>query len=71
MEEFVQDAIGRGFDCYGISSHAPIDFQTRWSKNQQHIDVYLQDFFRLKEKYQTKISNKNRIVFGIGNRLRC
>lgn len=55
MEEFVQDAIGRGFDCYGISSHAPIDFQTRWSKNQQHIDVYLQDFFRLKEKYQTKI----------------
>ena len=31
MESFIEEAIREGFTSYGVSSHAPLPFLTRWT----------------------------------------
>lgn len=55
MEDFVKSAIAAGFTAYGISSHAPLPFETRWTLSQERVPDYLQEIERLKQKYAGKI----------------
>lgn len=54
-EEFVLAAIMVGFHSYGISSHAPLPFETRWSLTKDRVGAYLQEIERLKKKYAGEI----------------
>lgn len=54
-EEFVKAAIEAGFHSYGISSHSPLPFETRWSLSKKDLDAYLQEIERLKEVYAGQI----------------
>lgn len=54
-EEFVKAAIAAGFHSYGVSSHSPLPFETRWSLRKDRLDDYLQEIERLKEKYASEI----------------
>lgn len=55
MEEFVLAAIEQGFTGYGISSHAPLPFPTRWTMDASQMDEYLAEIGRLKAKYHSRI----------------
>lgn len=51
MEEFVKSAIAAGFTSYGVSSHAPLPFDTRWTLKFCDVPAYLQELNRLKKQY--------------------
>lgn len=51
MEEFVKSAIAAGFTSYGVSSHAPLPFDTRWTLKISDVPAYLDELERLKKKY--------------------
>lgn len=55
MEDFIREAIRQGFVSYGISSHAPLPFSTRWTLEQEDVVRYLQEFDRLKSIYDSQI----------------
>lgn len=55
MEAFVEAAVKEGFIAYGISSHAPLPFQTRWTLDKEAVPAYLEEAGRLKEKYRDRI----------------
>lgn len=55
MEEFVKSAIREGFTSYGISSHAPLPFSTRWTMDAADMPAYLEEFVRVKSLYGTQI----------------
>lgn len=54
-EEFVKAAIAAGFVSYGVSSHAPLPFDTRWTLKKELVPAYLEEIGRLKEKYKESI----------------
>lgn len=51
LEFFIREAVTHGFTAYGISSHAPLAFHTRWTMDMEDTDAYLAEAFALKEKY--------------------
>ena len=55
MEDFVKYAIAKGLKKYGFSSHAPLPFSTFWNMNLDDLPEYQMEFYRLKEKYASKI----------------
>lgn len=55
MEVFVKRAINLGFSSYGVSSHAPLPFPTRWTLEKENVPTYLEELARLKTAYQGKI----------------
>lgn len=55
MEDFVQAAIKGGFTSYGISSHAPLPFSTRWALDRSDVQSYIEEFRRLKSLYHAEI----------------
>lgn len=55
METFVRFAISQGFSSYGFSSHAPLPFTTAWTMEWDMLPIYLDEFRRLKEKYEGQI----------------
>ncbi|MEG1684599.1 MAG: histidinol-phosphatase [Bacteroides sp.] len=55
IEDFVKAAIAQGFTSYGISSHAPLPFETRWTMNRCDMPAYLAEIQRLKHKYSAEI----------------
>ena len=56
MEDFVRAAVERNIKYYGFSSHSPVPFDNDWSMKMEMLDEYRQEFFRLKEKYETEIN---------------
>lgn len=54
-EEFVKSAIEAGFVSYGVSSHAPLSFDTRWTLKKEQVPAYLKEIGELKEKYRNQI----------------
>lgn len=54
-EEFVKSAIAASFTSYGVSSHAPLPFTTRWTLKSEAVGDYLDEIKRLKEKYKDVI----------------
>lgn len=55
MEDFIRFAISEGFTSYGISSHAPLPFATFWTMEWDRMNDYLEEFRRVKEKYEGQI----------------
>lgn len=55
MEDFVKSAIAAGFTSYGVSSHAPLPFETRWTLKAADVPAYLEELARLKSKYAAEI----------------
>lgn len=55
MEEFFRAAIAEGFVSYGVSSHAPLPFDTKWTLDRELVPAYLDEFGLLKEKYKEDI----------------
>lgn len=55
MEDFVKSAIAAGFTSYGVSSHAPLPFDTRWTLRSADVPAYLEELARLKKKYAGEI----------------
>jgi len=55
LETFIQAAISQGFTSYGISSHAPLPFSTRWTLEKEQVTPYLQEANSLKQKYAGEI----------------
>ncbi len=55
MEEFVCEAIRQGFTAYGVSSHAPLPYSTRWTMEKGDVAAYLDEFARLKALYSARI----------------
>lgn len=55
LEDFIKSAIEKGFTSYGISSHAPLPFPTKWTMNKEDVSAYLAEADMLKEKYASQI----------------
>ncbi|MEG1659259.1 MAG: histidinol-phosphatase [Bacteroides sp.] len=55
IEDFVKEAIAQGFTSYGVSSHAPLPFSTRWSMDWEQMPAYLEEINLLKQKYAGQI----------------
>jgi len=55
FEEFVKEAIRQGFYSYGVSSHAPLPFPTRWTMEWEQMEAYLDEFKNLRSKYADEI----------------
>lgn len=55
MEEFVEAAVKAGFVAYGVSSHAPLPFKTRWTLDKEAVPAYLEEIRYLKRKYSDRI----------------
>ncbi|WP_321436768.1 histidinol-phosphatase [uncultured Bacteroides sp.] len=55
MADFVKEAVRQGFTSYGISSHAPLPFPTRWTMEKEDVMSYIEEFKGLKNEYQDKI----------------
>ena len=55
MEAFIRFAISQGFSSYGVSSHAPLPFNTHWTMEWDQMDNYLAEFNHVKDKYKDKI----------------
>lgn len=55
MEEFIKEAVRQGFTSYGVSSHAPLPFSTRWTMAWEQVPAYLEEFAALKKKYASQI----------------
>lgn len=55
IEEFIQTAIELNFTSYGISSHAPLPFSTRWNMEWDRVDDYLKECAEAKEKLGDQI----------------
>ncbi|WP_291858011.1 histidinol-phosphatase [Marinilabilia sp.] len=55
-EEYVLKAIDLGISTLGISSHAPLPFDTGWNMPLKKMPVYLNQLSRLKQKYRDRIN---------------
>ncbi len=55
MEEFIKEAIRQGFSSYGISSHAPLPYNTEWTMDRGQVNAYLSEADRVKKLYGDRI----------------
>jgi len=55
MEDFVAEAVRRGFTSYGVSSHAPLPFDAPWTLRRDRVGEYLAEIERLKGIYAGRI----------------
>jgi len=55
MEDFVKAAVAAGYTSYGVSSHAPLPFATRWTLSAERVEEYLKELERLKIRYADRI----------------
>ena len=54
-EDYILSAIRKNFPAIGISSHAPVHFETLWTMKPGKITQYMETILGLKEKYRGKI----------------
>lgn len=54
-EDYILTAISKGFTAIGISSHAPVCFETDWTMKPEKMDDYMHSVLALKEKYRGKL----------------
>ena len=55
MEAFIRFAISQGFTSYGVSSHAPLPFNTPWTMEWDQMEHYFEEFNQVKHKFQDQI----------------
>lgn len=56
MEDIVKAAIREGFSHFGISSHAPVPFESKVALKKERLEEYKTEFKRLKDKYSSEIN---------------
>jgi histidinol-phosphatase (PHP family) len=54
-EDYIVSAIEKGFSSIGISSHAPVLFETCWTMKPERLQDYIETVLGLKEKYRGRI----------------
>lgn len=54
-ENFVKQAICKGFKSLGFSSHAPLPFSSDWTMPAEKLEEYLTVIAELKDKYKSQI----------------
>lgn len=54
-KEYIEEAIKKGFEVLGFSSHAPIPFENPWTMKEEKVESYLETIRNLKEEYKDKI----------------
>jgi len=52
---YIEEAISKGIDIYGISDHAPMNFDPKYRMSFEQMDSYKKMVFDVKEKYKEKI----------------
>ena len=55
IEEFILAAIQQGYTSYGLTSHAPLPFETKWTMEKENLDAYLKESRELQERYSSEI----------------
>lgn len=55
MQEFAEAAVEAGFSHYGFSPHSPICVPSPCNMPKDSVGDYLDEIYRLREKYQEKI----------------
>jgi histidinol-phosphatase (PHP family) len=55
LEDYIKEAINRGFQVFGFSAHAPVLFDSIWNMRQESFDEYMATTKALKEKYKDVI----------------
>ena len=55
MDDFLRFAVADHFSSFGFSSHAPLPFSTAWTMEWDRMEDYLQEFQRMKVRYEGKI----------------
>lgn len=51
-EDYVKEAINKGFCAFGCSSHAPVPFQSHWNMPLEKLQDYLNTIEKIKAKYE-------------------
>ncbi|MBI9098069.1 MAG: histidinol-phosphatase [Spirochaetaceae bacterium] len=54
-EDYITEAISKGFHALGFSSHAPISFEREWTLSEKSVPDYLQTINSLKREYADRI----------------
>lgn len=54
-EDYVNQAVEKGFPAWGYSSHAPVPFASRWNMSSEKLPEYLEKLTRIKSDYSGKI----------------
>ncbi len=54
-EDYIKEAINKGFHAFGCSSHAPVPFQSSWNMPSEKLQDYLNTIQRIKSKYKENI----------------
>ncbi len=55
-EEMIKSAIEKGLCYYGVSSHAPLPFDTDWTMKNEDLNQYVDEVLYLKQKYENRIT---------------
>ncbi|MBN1791133.1 MAG: histidinol-phosphatase [Bacteroidales bacterium] len=54
-EDYVNQAVEKGFPAWGYSSHAPVPFASMWNMPSEKLPEYLEELTRIKSDYSGKI----------------
>lgn len=54
-DDFVKEAIARGFRTIGFSSHAPLPFVSDWTMPKERLDEYIDYIQKIKAKYASEM----------------
>jgi len=55
LYEYIEEAIKQNIDIYGVSDHAPMDFDTKYRMSFSQMQEYKEMVFKVKEKYKDQI----------------
>ncbi len=55
-EDYIVEAIAKGFDILGFTEHSPLPFETKFSFRQENKEEYIALMQNLKQKYSSQIS---------------
>lgn len=55
MADYVQEAIAKGMQAYGVSGHGPLGFAPKWAIPWDQMPAYQAEFARLKTRHSDQI----------------
>lgn len=55
LEDYVRSALNKGFDVFGFSAHAPVNFETSWNMKAARLSDYIAETKALKARYDGRI----------------
>ena len=55
IEEYIEEALKKGFTALGFSSHAPLPVENEWTLTDENLPLYLAKVDKLKAKWKDRI----------------